>query len=70
MKSSSGTFGLPGFCSPNGGAAMTLEVGVRFLTDYVEGDHYFRVLKPRHNLVRARSQLALARSMASVLPMG
>ena len=54
---------------PNGGAAMTLECGVRFLTDYVEGDHYFRVLKPRHNLVRARAQLALARSMAAVLPM-
>ena len=54
---------------PNGGAAMTLECGVRFLTDYVEGDHYFRVLKPRHNLVRARAQLALARSMAELLPM-
>ena len=55
---------------PNGGAVMTLEVGVRFLTDYVEGDHYFRVAQPRHNLIRARSQLALARSMAAVLPMG
>ena len=55
---------------PNSGAVMTLEVGVRFLTDYVEGDHYFRVAQPRHNLIRARSQLALARSMAAVLPMG
>ena len=48
---------------PYGGVTMTLEVGVRFLTDHLEGDHYFRVARPDHNLVRARSQLALARSM-------
>ena len=48
---------------PYGGIAMTLEVGVRFLTDHLEGDHYFRIARPGHNLVRARSQLALARSM-------
>ena len=48
---------------PYGGVTMTLEVGVRFLTDHLEGDHYFRIARPGHNLVRARSQLALARSM-------
>ena len=48
---------------PYGGISMTTEVGVRFLTDYLEGDHYFRIARPGHNLVRARSQLALARSM-------
>ena len=52
---------------PYGGIAMTTEVGVRFLTDYLEGDHYFRVARPDHNLVRARSQLALARSMLEKL---
>lgn len=51
-----------------GGLAMTCEVGIRFLTDHLEGDHYFRVNYPGHNLVRARSQLALARSMLERLP--
>ena len=53
---------------PYGGLAMTLEVGVRFLTDHLDGDHYFRIARPGHNLVRARSQLALARSMLEHLP--
>jgi len=53
---------------PYGGVTMTLEVGVRFLTDHLEGDHYFRIARPGHNLVRARSQLALARSMLERLP--
>lgn len=48
---------------PNAGVAITLETGTRFLADYLDGDHYFRVARPDHNLVRARSQLALARSM-------
>ncbi len=51
-----------------GGLAMTCEVGVRFLTDHLGGGHYFRVNYPGHNLVRARSQLALARSMLERLP--
>lgn len=41
------------------GILMTLEVGIRFLTDYLEGDVYFRVHHPEHNLQRARSQFAL-----------
>ncbi len=48
---------------PLGAIAMTVECGVRFLTDYLNGDKYFRVHYPEHNLVRARCQLALARDM-------
>lgn len=46
-----------------GAVAMTLECGVRFLTDYLDGDKYFATDYPEHNLVRARSQLALAQDM-------
>ena len=28
---------------------MTLECGIRFLTDYLEGDHYFHTARPGHN---------------------
>lgn len=48
---------------PLGAIAMTVECGIRFLTDYLNGDKYFRVHYPEHNLVRARCQLALARDM-------
>ena len=40
--------------------AMTVELAVRFLTDYILGDVYFKVRRPEHNLDRARNQLALA----------
>lgn len=43
--------------------AMTTELAARFLTDYLDGDVYFRVTKPRHNLIRTRNQIALARDM-------
>ena len=46
-----------------GGKLMTLECGVRFLTDYFSGDTYFRVHRPQHNLERCRCQLQLVRSM-------
>lgn len=46
-----------------GAVSMTAECGVRFLTDYLDGDKYFSVDYPEHNLVRARSQLALAKDM-------
>ncbi len=46
-----------------GAAIITLELASRFLGDYLEGDHYFRVDYPAHNLVRARAQLALFRDM-------
>ena len=38
---------------------MTLECGMRFLTDHLNGDHYFRIAYPGHNLVRCRTQFAL-----------
>ncbi|MGN1053297.1 MAG: mucin-desulfating sulfatase, partial [Candidatus Scatosoma sp.] len=46
-----------------GAVAMTAECGVRFLTDYLEGDKYFSTDYAGHNLVRARCQLALANDM-------
>ena len=38
---------------------MTLECGIRFLSDYLDGDVYFRTDYPEHNLVRARNQFRL-----------
>lgn len=38
---------------------MTLECGMRFLTDHLNGDTYFRIAYPGHNLVRCRTQFAL-----------
>lgn len=45
------------------GATITIEVGSRFLADYLGGDTYFKVHRPRHNLIRARAQLALANDL-------
>ena len=41
---------------PWGARLMTFECGIRFLTDYLEGDTYFKTAYPEHNLVRARTQ--------------
>jgi aminoglycoside phosphotransferase (APT) family kinase protein len=41
------------------GKLMTLEVGIRFLTDHIEGDVYFKTHRPNHNLDRCRTQLKL-----------
>ena len=49
-----------------GARLMTLECGIRFLTDYLEGDHYFRIARPDHNLDRARTQFTLVRQMEEV----
>ena len=46
-----------------GAVAMTVECGVRLLTDYLDGDKYFRVHYSEQNLVRARCHLSLARKM-------
>ena len=48
---------------PLGAYTMTLECGSRFLKDYLEGDHYFRIHYPEHNLVRCRTQMALCIDM-------
>lgn len=42
---------------------MTFECGMRFLTDYLNGDTYFKTAYPQHNLVRARNQFALVADM-------
>ena len=44
---------------PLGAKLMTLECGLRFLTDYLDGDRYFSVDRPGHNLDRARTQFKL-----------
>ena len=48
---------------PLGAKIMTLECGVRFLTDYLEGDKYFAIHRPGHNLDRARTQFKLVGDM-------
>ena len=42
---------------------MTMENGMRFLADYLQGDVYYQIKRERHNLDRAKSQLALAADM-------
>ncbi len=44
-------------------AYMAYMLGLRFLIDYLDGDTYFRVAHPKHNLVRARSQFRLFQLM-------
>ena len=48
---------------PMGAKLMTLECGVRFLTDYLSGDTYFRIHRPEHNLDRCRTQFKLVADM-------
>ncbi len=48
---------------PLGAKLMTLECGLRFLTDYLEGDRYFAIARPEHNLDRARTQFRLVADM-------
>ena len=50
-----------------GAVAMTAECGVRFLTDYIEGDKYFRIHYPDQNLARANCHLTLTRDMVKHL---
>ena len=45
------------------GRLITFEIGMRFLTDFIEGDVYFKTKRPGHNLERARNQFALLRSL-------
>lgn len=48
---------------PEGAKMMTIECGMRFLGDYINGDTYFKTAYPEHNLVRARTQLKLVEEM-------
>ena len=52
---------------PWGAVIMTYECGMRFLTDYLEGDIYFRTQRERHNLDRARTQFKLADEMLAMI---
>lgn len=47
---------------------MTLECGMRFLTDYIDGDQYFSISYPEQNLHRAKNQLILAADIEKKLP--
>lgn len=53
---------------PMSGRLLTFESGLRFLTDYLAGDTYFKTSHPEHNLDRARVQFALVRSIERSLP--
>jgi len=48
---------------PFAGKLITLETAIRFLTDHLEGDVYFRIHRPDHNLDRCRTQIALVKSI-------
>ena len=48
---------------PMGAKLMTLECGMRFLADHLNGDKYFRIHRENHNLDRARNQFQLVRRM-------
>ena len=46
------------------GKLITFEIGVRFLTDHLQGDVYFKIHRPNHNLDRCRTQFRLTESIA------
>jgi hypothetical protein len=48
---------------PVGAKLMTLECGIRFLADYLNGDTYFRTHYPEQNLDRCRTQFKLVADM-------
>jgi Phosphotransferase enzyme family len=45
------------------GKLITFEIGMRFLTDFLSGDTYFRIHRPDHNLDRCRTQFKLVASI-------
>lgn len=48
---------------PYGGRLLTYMQAVRFLTDYINGDTYYKIHKPKHNLIRTRAQFKLLQSL-------
>lgn len=48
---------------PYGGRLLTYMQTVRFLTDYLNGDTYYKTHKPKHNLIRTRAQFKLLQSL-------
>lgn len=53
---------------PFAGKLITFETGLRFLTDWLEGDRYFKTHRDGHNLDRARTQFALVASIEMQMP--
>lgn len=53
---------------PEAAIMMTLECGMRFLTDHLSGDTYFKISRENHNLDRARNQFKLVSDMEKALP--
>lgn len=53
---------------PQGARVITLECGIRFLTDHLEGDTYFKIDKENHNLHRCRTQFKLVQEMEQNMP--
>lgn len=51
-----------------GAILMTYECGMRFLTDHIDGDTYFKIHRPNHNLDRCRTQIKMVEDMEKVLP--
>ena len=49
------------------GKLLTLECGIRFLTDYLQGDTYFKIKRPDHNLDRCRNQFAFVAALEGKL---
>ncbi len=47
---------------------LTYELALRFMTDYLNGDKYFKILSPDHNLIRTRAQLRLTEDIRQKLP--
>lgn len=45
------------------GKLLTLECGIRFLTDYLSGDVYFKISRPSHNIDRCRNQFAFVKAI-------
>lgn len=53
---------------PYGAILMTFECGMRFLTDHLNGDTYFKVHRENHNLDRCRTHIQLVSEMEEALP--
>ena len=53
---------------PDGAMVITYEQALRFLTDYLNGDVYYKTARPSHNLDRARTQIRLLAEMERQLP--
>jgi Ser/Thr protein kinase RdoA (MazF antagonist) len=51
-----------------GALVIVYEQALRFLADHLDGDRYYRIARPGHNLDRARAQLALLEALEQAAP--